>query len=167
MTFDIQPFRSIRSRWTGYLVTVDGLPIHVPHARSSRPGAFPLILTHGWPESVLEGTGMAPLPTGEFDVDQVTLNWLTGIGAAAARRYAESIDLVSGWLSGARADRVEIPVGASIFAKEVPRPSRRWAHRRHPGVRYWATHDPGGHFPALEVPGPLAADLRAFFRMAA
>ncbi|GGN60105.1 hypothetical protein GCM10010112_15990 [Actinoplanes lobatus] len=31
-------------------------------------GAFPLILTHGWPGSVLEWAGMAPLLTGEFDV---------------------------------------------------------------------------------------------------
>jgi epoxide hydrolase len=33
---------------------IDGLAIHFVHARSSDPDAFPLILTHGWPGSVVE-----------------------------------------------------------------------------------------------------------------
>src|SRR5689334_15578780 len=37
-----------------YLVRVAGLDLHVLHARSPHPGAFPLVLTHGWPGSVLE-----------------------------------------------------------------------------------------------------------------
>lgn len=34
--------------------TVDGLGIHFVHLRSPEPNAFPLVLTHGWPGSVLE-----------------------------------------------------------------------------------------------------------------
>ena len=37
-----------------YLVEVDGLDIHIIHVRSSNPDARPLLLTHGWPGSVLE-----------------------------------------------------------------------------------------------------------------
>jgi epoxide hydrolase len=37
-----------------YLVSVNGLRVHVLHARSPHPGALPLVLTHGWPGSVLE-----------------------------------------------------------------------------------------------------------------
>ncbi|HEX7304324.1 epoxide hydrolase family protein [Lentzea sp.] len=33
---------------------VDGLGIHFVHVRSPEPDAFPLVLTHGWPGSVLE-----------------------------------------------------------------------------------------------------------------
>lgn len=33
---------------------VDGLGVHLLHARSPRPGARPLLLTHGWPGSVVE-----------------------------------------------------------------------------------------------------------------
>jgi epoxide hydrolase len=33
---------------------IDGLDIHFLHARSPRADAFPLILTHGWPGSVVE-----------------------------------------------------------------------------------------------------------------
>ncbi|MEU2723331.1 epoxide hydrolase family protein [Streptomyces smyrnaeus] len=37
-----------------YRDTIDGLGIHFLHVRSPEPGAFPLVLTHGWPGSVLE-----------------------------------------------------------------------------------------------------------------
>ncbi|HMO75169.1 MAG TPA: epoxide hydrolase [Sphingopyxis sp.] len=37
-----------------YLVAIDGLDIHFLHVRSPNPAARPLILTHGWPGSVLE-----------------------------------------------------------------------------------------------------------------
>lgn len=33
---------------------LDGLQVHLLHERSDRPGARPLVLTHGWPSSVLE-----------------------------------------------------------------------------------------------------------------
>ncbi len=33
---------------------VDGLRVHLLHVRSPHPGALPLVLTHGWPGSVVE-----------------------------------------------------------------------------------------------------------------
>jgi pimeloyl-ACP methyl ester carboxylesterase len=33
---------------------IDGLQIHFLHARSPEPGALPLLMTHGWPGSVVE-----------------------------------------------------------------------------------------------------------------
>jgi pimeloyl-ACP methyl ester carboxylesterase len=104
-----------------------------------------------------------PALTREQILDQVTLYWLTGSAASSARLYAESIGVVSDRINGAVVDRVRVPTGASIFPAEVPRPSRRWAERRYPDLRYWAEHDRGGHFPALEVPDLLVDDLRAFF----
>src|SRR3954454_4650651 len=41
-----------------YLVRVNGLQLHVLHARSPHPRALPLVLTHGWPGSVLELLGL-------------------------------------------------------------------------------------------------------------
>lgn len=37
-----------------YLTQIDGLDIHFLHVRSPHPDAVPLILTHGWPGSVIE-----------------------------------------------------------------------------------------------------------------
>jgi epoxide hydrolase len=37
-----------------YRTTIDGLGIHFVHVRSPHPGALPLVMTHGWPGSVVE-----------------------------------------------------------------------------------------------------------------
>jgi len=37
-----------------FITEIDGLDIHFLHVRSPHPGALPLIVTHGWPGSVLE-----------------------------------------------------------------------------------------------------------------
>ena len=46
-----------------FTTTIDGLTIHFLHARSPRPDAFPLVLTHGWPGSVVEFLDVLPLLT--------------------------------------------------------------------------------------------------------
>ncbi|MET0135024.1 MAG: epoxide hydrolase [Kibdelosporangium sp.] len=41
---------------------IDGLGIHFQHIRSPEPGALPLVLTHGWPGSIIEfGKVIGPL----------------------------------------------------------------------------------------------------------
>ena len=48
---------------------IDGLDIHFVHLTSPRPGALPLILTHGWPGSVAEFAGViGPLANAGFHV---------------------------------------------------------------------------------------------------
>ena len=37
-----------------FLTGIDGLDIHFIHVRSPHPDALPLIITHGWPGSVVE-----------------------------------------------------------------------------------------------------------------
>jgi pimeloyl-ACP methyl ester carboxylesterase len=37
-----------------FVTTIDGLDIHFIHVRSKHPDALPLIVTHGWPGSVIE-----------------------------------------------------------------------------------------------------------------
>ena len=37
-----------------YLTEIDGLGVHFLHVRSPEPDALPLVMTHGWPGSVLE-----------------------------------------------------------------------------------------------------------------
>jgi pimeloyl-ACP methyl ester carboxylesterase len=48
------------NRWPQYVTTIDGLPIHFFHLRSSTAAAVPLILTHGWPGSFLEFEQVMP-----------------------------------------------------------------------------------------------------------
>ena len=41
-----------------FTTEIDGLSIHFLHIRSPHPGAMPLLLTHGWPGSVIEFMGV-------------------------------------------------------------------------------------------------------------
>src|SRR4029077_2981312 len=42
------------NNWSQYKTTIDGLDIHFLHVRSKHENALPLIITHGWPGSVIE-----------------------------------------------------------------------------------------------------------------
>jgi microsomal epoxide hydrolase len=44
-----------------FTTVVDGQPLHVVHQRSGRAGAFPLVLVHGWPGSIVEFLDVADL----------------------------------------------------------------------------------------------------------
>ena len=50
-------WRKVEARLNSYpqfVTTIDGLDIHFIHVRSKHPDALPVIITHGWPGSVLE-----------------------------------------------------------------------------------------------------------------
>ncbi|HCC43780.1 MAG TPA: epoxide hydrolase, partial [Gammaproteobacteria bacterium] len=42
------------NQWPGYKTEIDGLDFHFLHIRSTSPNAMPLVLTHGWPGSIVE-----------------------------------------------------------------------------------------------------------------
>ncbi|MEA5358051.1 epoxide hydrolase [Amycolatopsis sp., V23-08] len=98
-------------------------------------------------------------------LDNITLYWLTGTATSSARLYWESIRQVQKWFAEATDDTVDVPAGCSIFPKEMPRPSRRWASRRYTDIRHWNELDRGGHFAAFEQPELFADEVRTFFRL--
>jgi microsomal epoxide hydrolase len=90
----------------------------------------------------------------------IMIYWVTQTINSSVRLYCES--LRSGRF-GVADRKVEVPTGCAVFPKEIIRPPRRWAEA-HYDVRRWTEMSSGGHFPALEEPGPLVDDVRAFFR---
>ncbi|GAA2598812.1 epoxide hydrolase [Winogradskya consettensis] len=52
--YDWRATEKLLNDWGQFTTTIDGLEIHFVHIRSAVPGARPLLLTHGWPGSVLE-----------------------------------------------------------------------------------------------------------------
>ena len=62
-------------------------------------------------------------------------------------------------------DVVDVPTGCSVFPRENPRPSRRWAEARFRDIRHWGEPGRGGHFAAFEQPELFVDELRAFFRL--
>jgi pimeloyl-ACP methyl ester carboxylesterase len=52
--YDWRRFESELNRFPQFLTEIDGLDIHFIHIKSKSPKAMPLILTHGWPGSIVE-----------------------------------------------------------------------------------------------------------------
>ncbi|WP_379071121.1 epoxide hydrolase family protein [Mesorhizobium sp. UC22_110] len=52
--FDWREHEARLNSYPQFITEIDGQPIHFLHIGSRHPGAFPLILSHGWPGSVME-----------------------------------------------------------------------------------------------------------------
>jgi pimeloyl-ACP methyl ester carboxylesterase len=55
-TFDWRAQERRLNQFDQFKTNIDGLDIHFIHQRSKEPNALPLVLTHGWPGSVVEFT---------------------------------------------------------------------------------------------------------------
>jgi pimeloyl-ACP methyl ester carboxylesterase len=53
-SYDWRKTEELLNGWEQHTTSIDGLDIHFLHIRSAVAGARPLLLTHGWPGSVLE-----------------------------------------------------------------------------------------------------------------
>jgi hypothetical protein len=71
---------------------------------------------------------------------------------------------VDEWISGSVTEAIDVPAGCSIFAKEIQRPSRRWAEKRFTDIRHRNELDRGGHFAAFEQPELFVREVRVVFR---
>jgi len=103
----------------------------------------------GHPEDVL---------TRDELLDNVMIYWLTETAASSARLYWES-------MGKTRTGEVHVPMGGSIFPKEIMRPSRRWAEKRFKNIVYWNRLDKGGHFAAFEQPELYLNEIRTWARL--
>ena len=86
----------------------------------------------------------------------VSLYWLTGTAASAARLYREA---AASW--GREVERSAVPTGMAVFPGDST--VRTFAEREH-AIVHWSEFDRGGHFAALQAPDLLVDDVRAFFR---
>jgi len=105
-------------------------------------------------------------PTGNLTrdhvLDNITLYWLTGTGASAARSYWESYGAAAVAAAAATPPpEVTVPVGFTTFPGEIWRAPRTWVQRSYPTLGYFNAVDRGGHFAAWEEPELFSAELRA------
>jgi pimeloyl-ACP methyl ester carboxylesterase len=107
---------------------------------------------------------LASVLTRDEVLDNLMLYWLPGTGASSARLYWESFAEVRALFRTGHTDTVDVPTGCSIFPRENPRPSRRWAAKRFRDIRYWNEPSRGGHFAAFEQPALFVTEVRACFR---
>lgn len=210
--YDWRRFERKLNAFAQFRTEIDGLGIHFIHVRSRHENALPLILSHGWPGSIVEFLDVIrpltdptafggkaedafhvvipSLPGFGFDspvgqaawiyekfhawtdsngeperllgrdaiLDNISLYWLTRTAASSARIYAEN---KGGSFSGGKLD---IPVAATVFPKEIYRAPKTWALSTYSKLIYWNEVDRGGHFAAFEQPELFVKELRAGFR---
>jgi pimeloyl-ACP methyl ester carboxylesterase len=98
-------------------------------------------------------------------VDNITLYWLTGTGASAARWYWEfGRFLAAAQASGQAPPPVSVPVGFTTFPGEIWAAPRSWVETVYPNPSYFNEVDKGGHFAAWEEPELFTTEMRAAFR---
>jgi pimeloyl-ACP methyl ester carboxylesterase len=103
--------------------------------------------------------------TRESILDNITLYWLTGTGASAARSYWEDgRALAHAGASGQAPPAVSVPVSFTTFPGEIWRSPRSWVENSYPNVAYFNEVDKGGHFAAWEEPQLFSEEMRAAFR---
>jgi pimeloyl-ACP methyl ester carboxylesterase len=102
--------------------------------------------------------------TRDHILDNLTLYWLTGTGASAARWYWElGRAQAAARAAGQAPPEVSLPVGFTTFPGEIFRAPRSWVESSYPNLIYFNEVDKGGHFAAWEEPELFAAELRAAF----
>jgi hypothetical protein len=98
-------------------------------------------------------------------LDNITLYWLTGTGASAARWYWEfGQTLAAAIAAGGAPPAVKVPVGFTTFPGELWAAPRSWVEAVYPGHAYFNHVDRGGHFAAWEEPALFTSELRAAFK---
>jgi len=107
-------------------------------------------------------------PSGNLTRDQVldniTVYWLTGTGASAARSYWEAYGPDAPAAGREPLPPPTIPVGFTTFPGEIWRTPRSWAEASYPSLTYFNEVERGGHFAAWEEPELFSEEIRAAFR---
>ena len=107
-----------------------------------------------------------------FTMDQllatVSIYWFTETINSSMRIYheatrppAEVEAELGGQVRLREGERVSVPTGFARLVRGTPLPPRSWCERAF-DIAHWTNFPEGGHFPAMEIPNLLLADLRAF-----
>jgi pimeloyl-ACP methyl ester carboxylesterase len=101
--------------------------------------------------------------TRDHILDNITLYWLTGTAASAARSYWEAYGPDAPAAGQQPLPATTLPFGFTTFPGEIWKTPRSWVDASYPNVVYFNEVDKGGHFAAWEEPELFATELRAAF----
>jgi pimeloyl-ACP methyl ester carboxylesterase len=101
--------------------------------------------------------------TRDHILDNITLYWLTGTGASAARSYWEN-GRAQALTAGQPPPPVKLPVGFTTFPGEIFQAPRSWVEASYPTLTYFNEASRGGHFAAWEEPELFTTEVRAAFK---
>ena len=166
-----EAFATFRQDGFGYFLEMATRPQTISYALLDSPVALAAwLLDHDTDSyykisrAFVDGQPVGGL-TRESIVDNITLYWLTGTAASAARSYWEDARALAAALaSGQPPPAVTVPVGFTTFPGEIWASPRSWVEAVYPDLAYFNEADRGGHFAAWEEPEVFAAEVQAAFR---
>ena len=165
----LQALTTFKSSGFGYFLEQTTRPQTIGYALLDSPVALAgWMLDHDTDSYYkIAGAFVDGKPTGNLTrdhiLDNVTLYWLTGTGASAARSYWEG-GHAAAQATGKTPPPVTIPVAFTTFPGEIFRAPRSWAEKIYPSLVYFNEAARGGHFAAWEEPEIFAEEMRAAFR---
>jgi pimeloyl-ACP methyl ester carboxylesterase len=109
---------------------------------------------HAWSDRL--GGDEIVIPRNDL-LTNLTIYWVTQTINSSIRLYYETVRDMGGW------GVPDVPTAMAMPPKDFFPTPREWAERS-ARIDRWMELPHGGHFPEWEVPGPLAEDMRAFFR---
>jgi pimeloyl-ACP methyl ester carboxylesterase len=146
----LEQTKTFRATGFGYFLEQATRPQTIGYALLDSP----LALVDGQPSGGL---------TRDHILDNVTMYWLTGTGASAARSYWEN-GRAQALAAGQPPPPVKLPVGFTTFPGEIFRAPRSWAEASYPTLTYYNEAARGGHFAAWEEPELFTIEVRAAFK---
>jgi len=171
---------TFRESGSGYFLEMATRPQTIGYALLDSPVALAAWMLDHDTDSYykIAGAFVDGKPTGNLTrdniLDNITLYWLTGTGASAARSYWEDYSpqapnlngqgLAAAAASGQALPEVSVPVGFTTFPGEVWAAPRSWVEQSYPSLTYFNKVDRGGHFAAWEEPELFSDEVRAAFR---
>jgi pimeloyl-ACP methyl ester carboxylesterase len=151
----------------GYAAIQSTRPLTLSYALNDSPvGLATWIVDKFWAWSDHGGNLDSSFTKDEL-LDVVMIYWVTETMPSSTRIYYESshnLPRPSTMTPFAQTGK-PAPMGFVLFPKEINVPPRAWVERAMGGtLTHWSEMPKGGHFAAMEQPGLLVDDMRAFFR---
>ncbi|UGS34934.1 epoxide hydrolase family protein [Capillimicrobium parvum] len=160
---------SFQQSGNGYFVEMATRPQTIGYALLDSPVALAAWMVDHDTDSYnkISGAFVDRQPAGNLTrdnvLDNITVYWLTGTGASAARSYWEAYGPDAPAAGREPLPPPSIPVGFTTFPGEIWRTPRSWAEKAYPNLTYFNEVDRGGHFAAWEEPELFSEELRAAF----
>jgi pimeloyl-ACP methyl ester carboxylesterase len=154
---------------TGYFVEMATRPQTIGYALLDSPVALAAWMVDHDTDAYykIAGAFVDGRPSGNLTcdhiLDNITLYWLTGTGASAARSYWEAYGADAPAAGREPLPASEIPFAFTSFPDEIWKTPRSWVEASYPNVIYFNEVDKGGHFATWEEPELFSAEIRAAF----
>ena len=165
----LEAVTTFRTSGNGYLIEQNTRPQTIGYALLDSPVALAAwMLDHDTDayykiaRAFVDGQPSGNL-TRDHILDNITLYWLTGTGASAARSYWEAYGADAPTAGKVVVPASTIPFGFTTFPGEIWKTPLSWVEASYPNVVYFNEAERGGHFAAWEEPQLFSEEIRAAF----